>query len=118
MPSFLVVTALFFVIFASCLAYLRTTARLVERLEHHHADFWRDHLGAPRLRRHVRRRGLHIEIIWYLEPLLPFLRWVLAGSAGHLCAECAGLHGRARGLFLFVLLAMVVYAALFALLLT
>ena len=71
----LVLTALFLVIFTSCMAYVRTTARLVKRLEQHHTDFWRDQLGAPRLRRHVRRRGLQIQITWYLEPLLPFMHF-------------------------------------------
>ena len=112
---FLLAVVCFAVFWLTTAFYVREAYRLVERVEADHPDFWRDGLGAPRFVAHHRQQGLTLQINFYLQPLLPFLRWVLAGSAEGRSEATRHHHRRTRRLFLGSLVGFLVTARLFLL---
>lgn len=95
--------------------YLRSAHRLVRQVEADHPEFWRDGLGAPRFVVHHRRRGLTLQIRFYMQPLLPLLRWVLTGSAEGRSPATQRHHRATRRLFLGALLGFAVTIRVFLL---
>ena len=96
--------------------YLLSARRLVERVREHHPEHWRNELGAPRFVAHHRQRGLSFEVQLHLEPLGPFLRWLVLGSAGELGGETWRLHRSTRRRFLLCLVTFPLVCAGFLLL--
>ncbi len=77
--------------------YLLATRALVARVQEVHNAFWREELGACRWVRRDRHPGpFEWRISFYLEPVWPYLRWLLRGEATSLDADTAALHARAR----------------------
>lgn len=78
--------------------YLQSAFRLVREVERRDPQFWRERLGRVRVIREVRRRGLSVQLRWYLSPTLPFLRWLLAARCEDVTAETERLRLRTRRL--------------------
>ena len=85
--AFITAVLAFAIFWVTTVLYLRSAHRLVHQVRAEQPDFWRNALGCPRFVAHHRRIGLQFQFRFYLQPLLPFLRWVLAGSPTGLPSE-------------------------------
>ncbi len=85
--------------------YLRSTSLLLERIEAHHPDLWID-LGEPRV---VRLNMGHTTI----QPIGPFLGWMLRPAAPGLDPELARMKERSRRLFRIGLVGLLAWALAF-----
>lgn len=114
--SFVLSAIVFGIFWVVTLRYLWASYRLVNQVREDHPDFWRGELGAPRFVGHHRQDGLNFQYRFYLEPVLPFLRWLLLGSAAGLTPETQALHRRTRRLLVASAIGFSFTLALFLLL--
>jgi hypothetical protein len=108
--------AVFGVSWVVTMLYVRAAHGLVSRLRSDHPEFWREALGAPRFVAHHRRVGWEFQYRFYLQPLRPFLRWLLAGSPVGLSEEIRRRHRTTRRLLLASGLGLLLTFGAFALL--
>ena len=113
MPFIIAIVA-FAIFWVTTVLYVRAAHRLVHQLHVDHPGFWRDELESPRFVAHHRRIGLQFQFRFYLQPLLPFLRWVLAGSAGEFPDEIRNQHRRTKRLLIASALGFLVTLRLYA----